>query len=249
MYELIKILEKDHPYDVLKAMHDDGSLSLILPELSELDVKEKGHKNNFYHTLKVLKNVCDAGLPLKIKIVAIFHDIGKLRTRKQTDTGKWTFHNHELIGAEMSKEILTKHNTDPVLIDYVYRMVYFHGRTKIHRDVTESAIRRLTTDVGLDIIFDLIEFCKHDMSTQFEDKKTRIITNLNTIRDRIKEVYAKDEEAKWRSPLTGHIIMELLNIEAGKLVGDIKKNYDQLLKSGKITLEEAKIDILKKYKK
>ena len=139
----------------------------------------------------------------------------------------------------MAMNILTKWNVDEDLRNYVYRMIYFHGRTKMHRDVTESAIRRLDNEVGQDIIFDLIDFCKCDITTKFDDKKNRIVTALNTIKQRIIEVRQKDEESKWRSPLTGFMVMELLGVGEGRIVGKVKKELDPKLKNGEITIDDA----------
>jgi poly(A) polymerase len=246
MHKILEILKEDKPYDTLLQL-SSNELIILFPELNALNVNENGHKNNFIHTMGVLKNVCDANLSYNIKIVTLFHDIGKAKTGRVNENGKWTFHNHEQIGAEMSRKILVSWNVEPTLIDYIVRMVDNHGRVKIHRDVTESAIRRLTKDVGYDIIFDLIEFCKCDITTKFQDKRDRIVTSLNTIKDRIIEIYANDEAAKWRSPLTGDIIMKTLNIGQCRLVGDIKKEYDPLFKENLITLEDAINQIKLKY--
>jgi poly(A) polymerase len=233
--------------DILK-LYNSGKLNDLFPELVDLNKTDNGHKNNFLHTLGVLQNVCDAGLDFKQKIVALFHDIGKNKTKRKVN-GKWTFYHHENVGAIMSKKILKDWNLDNDTIDYVYRMIKYHGRTKMHRDVSESAIRRLTKEVGADIINDLIDFCKCDLTSKFENKRNRIISSLNTIKERIKEVQEKDEDAKWRSPLTGHIVMELLNIQTSPLIGEIKKKYDPLLKNDEITLDDAIKEITNEYKK
>jgi len=245
MNEILNILKEDTPYITIGNLYQSGKLNSLFPELCELYTDEKGYKNNFIHTLGVLKNVCDFNGDYKMKLVALFHDIGKSSTKRYTDKG-WTFHNHEVIGAKMSDVILRKWGvTDEPLLDYVYRMIYFHGRTKMHRDVTESAIRRLDFEVGPDIIFDLIDFCKLDLTTRFDDKRQRINSALDTIKNRIIEVREKDEEAKWRSPLTGHIVMELLGVGTGRIIGEIKKELDPKLKSGEISLDDA-IEIIKK---
>jgi putative nucleotidyltransferase with HDIG domain len=218
----------------------------IFPDLAQLDTETKGHKNNFYHTMGVLKNVCDMNNDYKMKIVALFHDIGKLKTRRKIEGKDWTFHNHEIVGAEMTSQIFYKMGMDDAkLADYVYRMIYFHGRTKIHRDVSESAIRRITKEVGMDILPDLIDFCKCDITTSFDHKRKRVVTALDTIKTRVYEVMAKDEDDKWRSPLTGNIIMEILGVGKGRVIGDIKKKYDPLFKSNEITLEKAIEEISK----
>lgn len=249
MINIIDIINSKNPQVHLFQLHEKGELVDFLPELVELDTKEQGHKNNLIHTFGVLQNICDVTDDYKMKLVAIFHDIGKIKTRKVNKNGKWTFHNHESVSADMTMTIFDRLDIhDKELRDYVYRMIYFHGRVKMHQDVTESAIRRLDKEVGQDIIFDLIEFCKCDLTTKFEHKKIKIITTLNTIRDRIIEIRFKDNDSKWRSPLTGNMIMSILEIKPCKLIGDIKKELDPKLKSGEITLEES-IEILNTYKK
>lgn len=239
MNEILKILKEDKPYLTILELYKTGELKKIFPELCDLYTDETGYKNNFIHTLGVLKNVCDFNNDYRMKIVALFHDLGKSKTKKHTASG-WTFHNHEAIGAYMTMNILEDWGIfNKELRSYIYRMIFFHGRTKVHRDVTESAIRRLDTEVGQDIIFDLIDFCKLDLTTKFDDKKERISSALEVIKQRIIEVREKDEEAKWRSPLTGHIVMELLDIEEGRVVGQIKRELDPKLKSGEITLNDA----------
>lgn len=246
---ILNILKKDKPYVDIINLHKDGKLLSILPELDNLYSDEKGYKNNFMHTMQVLKNVCEFNNDYKMKIVALLHDIGKPLTKKLTSNG-WTFHDHERVGAKMSLKIMKRWGiTDKDLIDYVFRMIYYHGRLKIHRDVTESAIRRLDSNIGKDIIFDLIDFGKLDITTKFDHKRNKIVSGLDTIKNRIIEVRSKDEENKWRSPLTGYMIMDLLKIKEGKIIGDIKKELDPLLKSNEITIEEAIEYIIKNKKK
>lgn len=236
--------------DLNNVIYSTTNLSDILPELVKLNTETSGHKNNYIHTLGVLKNVCDYDNDnIKMKIVALLHDIGKIKVRSKNEDGNWTFHNHEAVGAEMVKSILKRFNiTNPKTIDYIYKMVKYHGRVKMHRDVTESAIRRLDNEVGEDIILDLIEFCKCDITTKFDYKRDRIVSGLETIKNRILEVRKKDEEAKWRSPITGHIIMNLLGETTGRLIGEIKRVTDTKIKNGEWTEDDA-IKYILTYKK
>lgn len=246
MNKIFDILKNDDkPYVAIYDLFLSGELKTIFPELYDLYTDETGYKNNFTHTLIVLKNVCDAGYDYKMKLVAIFHDIGKSVTKKYTEKG-WTFHNHEVIGARMTLMILDKCGIfDKELKDYLYRMILHHGRTKVHRDITESAIRRLDIEVGQDIIFDLINFCKCDITTKYQDKRDRVNSTLDTIKQRIIEVRTKDDESKWRSPLTGYMVMNLLGVGQGRIIGEIKGELDPKLKNGEITLEDA-IEYIKK---
>lgn len=248
MNRILDILKENNPYIAIYDLFKSGELKNIFPELYNLYTEDRGYKNNFIHTLGVLENVCEFNNDFKLKIVALLHDIGKTQTKKNSPNG-WTFHNHESVGANMSTNILDKWDVSDYLKNYVYRMVYYHGRTKLHRDITDSAIRRLDNEVGQDIIFDLIDFCKCDITTKFQNKRQRIHDSLDVIKQRIIEVRKMDEDSKWKSPLTGFIIMDLLGIEQGKLIGDIKKELDPKLKSGEIDLDYAINYIKKLYKK
>jgi len=249
MKNALSLLRSKKLTDTINMLYKDGDLDIILPELCNLHTTTNGHKNNYYHTLGVLNNVIEYDNDnLKMKIVAVLHDIGKISVRSKNDDGNWTFHDHENVGAKMVKKILKRFNiTNKKTIDYVYRMVKYHGRVKMHRDVTESAIRRLDLEVGHDIVLELIEFCKCDITTKYDDKRQRIISGLDEIKNRILEVRKKDNESKWRSPITGTIIMGMLNITTGRMVGDIKKVTDEKIKSGEWTEEDA-INYIKTFK-
>lgn len=241
MKNTLNILQTRKLSDIINKLQKNGDLDKILPELNALHTDTDGHKNNFYHTLGVLNNVIELDNDnLKMKIVALLHDIGKIVVRSKNSDGNWTFHDHENVGAKMVKIILKRFNiTNKKTIDYVYRMVKYHGRVKMHRDVTESAIRRLDTEVGQDIVLELIEFCKCDITTKYDHKRQRIVSGLDEIKNRILEVRKKDEEAKWRSPITGTIIMEILGVSTGRMVGEVKKVTDEKIKSGEWTEQDA----------
>lgn len=249
MKKLLEILKfSKEPWIEIQNLYDSGELKTICPQLYNLSHTEPGHKNNFIHTLKVLKNVCDNCYSYDMKIVALFHDIAKPMTKNKFEKNEWSFHGHEIVGANLFVKLCKENNIEDINIDYIYRMILHHGRIKMHRDVTESAIRRLNKDVGNDIIFDVIKFSECDITTRYEAKRNQIVSGLNVIKDRIIEVCEKDEYDSWRSPLTGYVIMELFdNKIEGRKIGEIKKEYDDLLRFEKMTLEEVINDIKMKY--
>ena len=90
MNKILEILKEDKPYNTIFELFKSGELKDLFPELYELHTDETGYKNNFIHTLGVLKNVCEFNNDYKMKIVALFHDIGKSKTKRKTATG-WAF--------------------------------------------------------------------------------------------------------------------------------------------------------------
>lgn len=249
MYQIknmkLNALRSDKLSDFINKLYGND-LNKILPELNDLYTTNSGHKNNFYHTLGVLDNVVKYNNnDLKMKIVALLHDIGKIVVRKKNKNGNWTFHNHEDVGAKMVFDILKRFNiTNKKTIDYIYRMVKYHGRVKMHRDISESAIRRLDIEIGQDIVLELIEFSKCDLTTKNDINRKRVISGLDEIKNKILEIRKKDEESKWRSPITGIIIMDILCLTSGnKTVGKIKRVTDEKIKNGEWSENDAIIYI------
>lgn len=249
MKEILEILKNStKPYDDLLALYENGELEEICAPLFDLSFTEDGHKNNFFHTLKVLKNVCDKGFSYEMKIVAVFHDIGKTPTKRKIGENDWSFHNHETVGAKMFVKLCETYNITDIDIDYIYKMILYHGRVKMHRDVSDSAIRRLNNDVGQDLIFDVIDFSKCDLTTRNKDKSERITSGYDAIRQRILEVRKMDEYDAWRSPLTGHVIMDIFDNKIdGRQIGEIKRSYDNILRNEEMTLEDVIKEIKKLY--
>ena len=114
-------------------------------------------------------------------------------------------------------------------------------------DVTESAIRRFIKEVGDDIINDLIEFGKCDITTRFDHKRLKYQKELDIIKEKCFSVIKKDKESEWKNPLTGEIIMEILNVKPGRIIGEIKKKYEMLLKENKMSLDNVIEEIKNNY--
>ena len=99
--------------DGIEILKNFGLLKKFLPELAEMDttgastVSEyvRGHKNIFWHTLFVLDNVAQQSDNVWLRIAALFHDIGKMKTRSWNAHKGWSFDNHEYVGAKMIKSI------------------------------------------------------------------------------------------------------------------------------------------------
>ena len=111
MKTTLNILQSKDLSTLLNELYKNGELDKILPELSNLYTTDVGHKNNFHHTLGVLNNVCSYNnKDLKMKIVAILHDIGKIDARRKNEDGNWTFHDHEKLGSYKVEKILKRFN-------------------------------------------------------------------------------------------------------------------------------------------
>lgn len=237
--ELDKLLVVPDPTAGLWFLVDSGLIGEFLPEITAMRLEQDPihrHKDVLTHTLAVVAKTSPDRI---VRLAALFHDVGKPRTRDIGPEGV-SFHHHEVVGARMTRDRMRALKYSNEDVEVVSRLVYLHLRFHTYRmGWTDSAVRRFVRDAG-PLLGELIELTRCDCTTRNERKARTLARRMDELEERIAEVQAREELAQIRPDLDGNQVMAHLGLGPGRDVGQALEFLLELrLEEGPLGEEEA----------
>ena len=216
--EFVKIIESDNAYDGILLLEETGLLQYILPELREgIDVKQNLHHiyTVWEHNTRTLKYTSEKKYSLVVRLASLFHDVGKPRSKRGEGLHS-TFYGHEVIGAKMVAEIMNRLKFPNELSERIIKMVRFHMFYYNVGEVTESSVRRLIANIGLENVEDLIKVREADRISSGRPKAVPYkLRHLKYIIDKV----SHDPISAKMLKIDGEDLMKELGIAPGPKVG------------------------------
>ena len=223
--EFDKLIVTDSPGLGLRFVVEFGLADRFLPELPALSLEQDPihrHKDVLTHTFAVVDNV-RREMPGEFRITrlaALFHDIGKPRTRKVLPGKGMTFYHHEVVGARMTRERLRAMRYSNDDIERITQLVFLSGRFHTYQmGWTDSAVRRYVRDAG-NVLTELNVLVRCDCTTRSERKVDALNKRMDQLEARINELAQAEELAALRPEMDGAAVMAHLGIAPGRAVGD-----------------------------
>ena len=237
--EVEKILSSSEPARGMKLIYESGALGWISPELLESTkvTQNKYHIGTVWeHTLEVLKKC--SGKSLMVLWAALFHDIGKLKTKTTDQDGGVHFIGHAEVGAEMCDQIFRRLKLPVSEIRYIQKLVAHHMDFKSYspdlHDLKDKKLRKIQWELGEEKYYDLLDLIEADNMSH--SPEYCIEGQVDSIKTRTREMITM---FKYTLPVSGADIQEIRKIGPSKLVKGYK---DYLMKlafhNPKLTREE-----------
>ncbi|MFA6386629.1 MAG: HD domain-containing protein [Candidatus Paceibacterota bacterium] len=216
--EFTKIIESRNSMQGIGLLQKLGLLKYIIPELEEgIGCQQGGaHKYDvFVHLLEALNHASEKDWPLEIRLAALFHDIGKPKSRRAGTKKEYTFYGHEVIGARLAKQIMERLKYPKKSTDLVVSLVRNHMFFSDTEQISLSAVRRIVQRVGKEHIWDLMNVRECDRVGM---SKSEAPYRLRKYHAMIEEVL-RDPISVGQLAIDGKYMMEVLHMKPGPRMG------------------------------
>jgi poly(A) polymerase/tRNA nucleotidyltransferase (CCA-adding enzyme) len=216
--EFVKIINSPNPTIGIGLMVQLGIMEFVIPELLEGIKCDQGgaHKYDvFEHLLHACQHAADKGFPFHVKLAALFHDIGKPRTRRPGAKKEWTFYGHEVVGAKMAEKIMLRMKFPKSDIEPVVKLVRYHMFFSDVAQITLSAVRRIIRNVGTDHIWDLMKIRECDRVGMDKRESPYRLRQYHVMIEKC----LRDPISVSQLKVDGNYLMKELHVKPGRRMG------------------------------
>jgi poly(A) polymerase len=241
--ELDKLLQVEHPGTGLWFLVQTGLADEFLPELPAMGLEQDPihrHKDVLGHTIAVVEKTSPDRI---LRLAALFHDVGKPKTRSIGPAGV-SFHHHEVVGARMTRDRMRALRYSVEDVEAVTRLVELHLRFHGYREGdggwTDSAVRRYARDAG-PLLDKLNELTRCDCTTRNRRKAEELARRMDQLEERIEWLRGREELDALRPDLDGNQVMAHLGVGPSRDVGEaLSFLLEQRLEEGPLGEAEAR---------
>jgi poly(A) polymerase len=234
---LDRVMLGDYPDEGLDALLTSGVLDRLLPEVKAMVGFGDGewrHKDVWKHTKQV---VAQSVTRIEVRYAALFHDIGKVKTRSISPDGEVHFFGHAEVGARMFDKLERRErlfSSEETLRAEIRFLVLHHLRASQYDGKwTDSAVRRFAREVG-PFLEDLLCLSRADITTKRPEKKRRGISMIDELSERINTLAAEDEKQPPLPTGVGNDLMATFALPPSRLIGDIKRALEAAIEAGEL---------------
>lgn len=238
--EFAKVIMTEKATEGVETLRELGLLNFIIPELVE-GYGVTQNKHHIYtvweHNLLSLAYAVKQKWSFEIRLASLLHDVGKPRVKKGEGKDS-TFYGHEVAGARLAKQILSRLKFPQKTIEKIVTLVRYHLFYYNVGEVTEASIRRLVKNVGPESVEELLQVRMADrIGSGVPKAEPYKLRHLRYLIDKV----AQDPIAPSMLKVKGDDVMSILGIEPGPRVGwildallaavlqDPKKNEKEVL--------------------
>jgi len=234
---LDRVMMGSHADLGLDALLVGGLLDALLPEVKAMVGFGDGewrHKDVWKHTKQV---VTQSTHRLEVRWAALFHDIGKVRTRTISPSGEVHFFGHAEVGARMFDNLERREHlfrADDTLREEIRFLVLHHLRaSQYDGSWTDSAVRRFAREIG-PYLDDLLCLSRADITTKRPEKKRRGIAMIDELSERISTLAEEDAVVPPLPKGVGNLLMETFALPPSRLIGEIKRALEAAVEQGEL---------------
>ncbi len=218
--EFLKIIMSEKAASGVELLRETGLLKHIIPELEEgYGVGQNKHHvyDCYEHILRSLDYAAKNNFNKYVRLAALFHDIGKPRTKRGQGLNS-TFYGHEIVGAKMTAQILSRLKFSKKDIEKIVKLVRYHLFYYNVDEVSDSSVRRLVRQAGPENMEELLQVRMSDrIGSGVPKAEPYKLRHLKYIIEKV----SQDPISVKMLKINGNDIMKILNASPGPKVGKI----------------------------